>query len=144
MANVFTHIVQQYSYIVNVKADTHTPPGNTVFTSPSSRTVPTTVYVPNNVLGLSPLTNNYVRVTDTNMNDILGNSSVEYSFYLPSMVGYGTVYANQIAAESDANSRLSALLGSFVSAQNIVVESSSMRDVPSMWGPAVMEVRAWH
>jgi len=144
MGNVFTHIVQQYSYIVDVEADIYTPPSNLVFTSPSSRAVPTSVYIPGDVLSLSPIANNYVRISDRNWNDILPESSVEYNFYIPSFVGYGNVFSTQQEAEDDAISRLNDTLGNFISADNIIVESSEMKDVPTMWGPAVMEVRVWH
>jgi len=144
MGDVFTHIVQQYSYIVDVRADTYTPPSHLVFTSPSSRAVPTTVFIPGSVLDLSSTANNYVRVSDRNYNEILPETSVEYSFYVPSFVGYRNVFATQNEAETDALSRLNQTVGVFVSAENLVVESSEMRDVPTMWGPAVMEVRVWH
>ncbi|MBD3355196.1 hypothetical protein GF361_04390 [Candidatus Woesearchaeota archaeon] len=144
MGEIFTHIVEQYSYIVDVEADIYTPPSNLVFTSPSSRAVPTSVYVPGDVFALSPTANNYIRVSDRNWNDILPESSVEYNFYVPSFVGYGNVFSTQQEAENDAISRLNDTLGAFISAENIVVESSEMKDVPTMWGPAVMEVRVWH
>ena len=144
MGDVFTHIVQQYSYLVDVEADIYTPPANTVFSSPSARTVPTTVFIPGDVLDLSPSANNYIRVSDRNRNDILPDTSVEYSFYLPSFVGYGDVFLTQEEAEADALERLNQTLGEFISAENIVVESSEITDVPTMWGPAVIKVRAWH
>ncbi|MBR9692205.1 hypothetical protein GOV06_05470 [Candidatus Woesearchaeota archaeon] len=144
MGNVFLHLVQQYSYLVDVEADFYTPPLNTVFSSPSARAVPTTIYIPKNVLDLSPTANNYVRVTDRNRNDILPDTAVEYNFYVPSFVSYGEVFAIQQEAENDAHARLNQTLGEFVSSDNIVIESSEMRGVPTLWGPAIMEVRVWH
>ncbi|MFH1682197.1 MAG: hypothetical protein ABIA37_00215, partial [Candidatus Woesearchaeota archaeon] len=114
------------------------------FSSPSSRSVPTTVYIPNTVLDDSPMTNNYIRASDRNRNDLLPETSVEYSFYLPAAVGYGVVFSTQEEAESDALDRLNQTLGEFISAEDIVVESSEMDDVPTLWGPAAMEVRVWH
>ncbi|MBW2996248.1 hypothetical protein KY332_03035 [Candidatus Woesearchaeota archaeon] len=144
MGDVFAHIVQQYSYMVNVEADIYTPPGNNVFSSPSSRAVPTSVYILKSVLDLSPTANNYVRIEDIYGNDILPNSSVEYSFYVPASVSYGEVFATQQEAEDDALIRLNETLGEFISAQDIIVETGNIRDVPSLWGPSVMEVRVWH
>lgn len=144
MGNVFAHIVQQYSYMVDVDADTYTPPLNRVFSSPSARAVPTAVYIPKNVLDLSPNANNYIRITDRARNDLLPYTAVEYTFYIPSMIGYGRVFSTQAEAEEDALNRLSDLLGDFISGDNIILESSQMNDVPTMWGPAVVEVRVWH
>jgi hypothetical protein len=144
MGNVFAHIVQQYSYMVNVEADIYTPPTNLVFSSPSSRAVPTSVYIWKDALDLSPTANNYIRIEDIDRNEILPNSSVEYSFYVPSSVGYGDVFLTQEEADNDALIRLNETLGSFISAQDIVLETGNIRDVPTMWGPALMEVRAWH
>ncbi len=144
MGDVFAHIVQQYSYMVNVEADIYTPPGNNVFSSPSSRAVPTSVYILKSVLDLSPTANNYIRVEDINGNDILPNTSVEYGFYVPASVGYGSVFATQSEAEDDSLYRLNQTLGEFISAQDIILETGNIRDVPSLWGPSVMEVRVWH
>lgn len=144
IGEVFTHIVQQFSYMVDVEADTYFPPSNTVFSSPSSRAVPTTVYIVDDVLDISETANNYIRVSDRNMNEILPETALEYSFYVPSFVGYGNVFATQEKAEADAIKRLNQTLGDFISADDITVESNEMRDVPTMWGPAVMEVRIWH
>jgi len=143
IGNVFTHIVQQYSYKVDVKSDIYTPPSNLVFRSPSSRAVPTTVYIPKNVLDSSPTANNYIRVIDLNRNDIRPETSVEYNFYLPAFVGYGGVFATEEEANSDAVQRLNDALGEFMSSDDITIETSEMRDVPTMWGPSVVEVRVW-
>ncbi len=144
MGNVFTHIVQQYSYLVDVEADTYTPPLNTVFSSPSARAVPTNIYIPKNILDLTPTANNYVRVSDLYGNDVLPYTSIEYNFYVPSSVGYGSVFSTQEEAEQDARHRLNQTLGDFISADNIIIESNGITGVPSLWGPAVMEVRVWH
>jgi hypothetical protein len=144
MGDVFTHIVQQYSYMVDVEADIYTPPANNIFSSPAARAVPTTVYIQGDVLDISPTANNYVRVEDRNRNDILPETSLEYSFYVPSFVGYGDVFITQEEAEDDAIQRLNQTLGEFISSDDLIVESDEMRGVPTMWGPVVLEVRAWH
>ncbi|MFH1328605.1 MAG: hypothetical protein ABIH76_07190, partial [Candidatus Bathyarchaeota archaeon] len=64
MGDVFAHIVQTTSYSLQVSADTSNPPGNVVFTSSSSRDVPTTVYVQEDYLSLSSAATNYVRLRD--------------------------------------------------------------------------------
>ncbi|MBD3249222.1 hypothetical protein GF336_04205 [Candidatus Woesearchaeota archaeon] len=144
MGEILLHLVQQYSYIVDVWASTYSPADNLVFSAPSSRAVPTTMFVQNDNFEISSSANNYVRARDRNLNEILPETAVEYNFYLPSFVGYGDVFSSQEGAEQDALDRLNQTLGDFISSDDILVESSDMRNVPTMWGPAVMEVRAWH
>ena len=144
MGNVFLHLVQQYSYKVDINADIYTPPLNDVFDSPSVRAVPTTTYIPKNFLDLSPVANNYVRVTDIGGNDILPYTAVEYNFYVSSFVGYGAVFETLAEAQNDSMVRLNETLGEFISSDDILIESSDMRGVPTLWGPSVMEVRVWH
>lgn len=144
ISEVFVHIVQQYSDMLDVFADTSFPPSYTVFSSPSGRAVPTTVYIPKDVLDVSSLAVNYVRIDDDSSNDILPNSSLEYSFFVPSFVGYGDVFSTQSEADDDALDRLNQTLGDFVSSDDLVVETGEMSGVPSLWGPAVVEVRVWH
>jgi hypothetical protein len=144
MGNVFLHLVQQYSYMVDVDADLYTPPLNDVFDSPSVRAVPTTTYVPKNFMELSPVANNYVRVEDIGGNDILGYTAVEYNFYVPSFIGYGGVFDTLEEAQNDSIVRLNETLGDFISSDDLLIESSDMRGVPTLWGPSIMEVRVWH
>jgi len=145
MGDVFTHIAQRYSNRVTVYSDINTPPQYTIFSSPSDRAVPTTVFVPKDRISLSPAAKNYIRIKDVSSgNKVLPNTTIEYGFYIPSFVGYGSVFSTQSEAEQDALDRLENVLGSFVSSDNIMTDSSEMTDVPSLWGPAIIEVRAWY
>ena len=144
ISEVYTHIAEQYSYITEVDADTGTPPGNQVFQAPAPRAVPTDVFVPGNLLDVSELATNYIRIDETSGNDVRPESTAEYGFYVPSFVGYGSVFSTVSAANDDATQRLQAVMGSFINVSDMVLENSSMSDVPSMWGPAIIEVRVWN
>ncbi len=144
ISTVFAQIAEQYSYITRVYGDTATPPANMVFESPSPRAVPTDVYIPDNLLDVSELATNYVRLDETSGNDILPESAVDYGFYVPSFVGFGEVFATVGEANDDAVQRLQEEMGAFVNVSNMVLDNTSMSDVPSMWGPSVIEVRVWN
>jgi hypothetical protein len=144
MGDVFTNIAENISDMVNVYADIYNPPQYNIFSSPSTRAVPTSVFIPRNRLSLSPSANNYMKIQDTNPDNlVLPNSTLEYSFYIPSFVGYGSVFATQSEAEQDALNRLNQTIGSFISSGDLIPDSSGMTDVPSLWGPAIIEVRVW-
>jgi len=46
-------------------------------------------------------------------------------------------------ALDDAVARLNATLGKYAVATTIAKETYSVSEVPSMWGPAELEVRVW-
>jgi len=145
MGDVFVHLVEQYAQMVNVKADINTPPQYTVFTSPSAKAIPTSIFIPRNRLSLSPAANNYIRVEEANTKFyFLPNTTIEYSFFVPGLIGYGSVFDSQSEADQDALDRLEQVLGDFVSSDNITIGSGNMTNVPSLWGPAIVEVRAWY
>jgi len=144
ISSVYAHVAEQYSYITRVYGDTGFPPGNMVFESPASRAVPTDVFIPDSYLDVSELVTNYIRLDETSGNDIRGESTVEYGFYVPSFVGYGSVFGTVGEANNDAIDRLQDVMGSFVNVSDLVLDNTSMSDVPSMWGPAVIEVRVWN
>ncbi|NQU79182.1 hypothetical protein HQ545_05430 [Candidatus Woesearchaeota archaeon] len=144
ISSVFAHVAEQYSYVTRVYGDTGTPPGNLVFESPSPRAVPTDVYVSRELLDVSEMATNYIRITETGGNDVLPESSVDYGFYVPSFVSFGDVFADVDEANEDAVQRLQAVMGNFVNVSNLILDNTSMSDVPSMWGPAVIEVRVWN
>lgn len=144
ISSVYAHVAEQYSYITRVYGDTATPPANLVFESPSARAVPTDVYIPENFLDVSELVTNYARIRETGGNDVRPESAVDYGFYVPSFVGYGQVFATVEESNDDAVQRLQAVMGSFVNVSNLILDNTSMSDVPSMWGPAVIDVRVWN
>jgi hypothetical protein len=142
-SSVFVHPVEQYSYITRVYSDTGYPPGNLVFESPSARAVPTSVYVPLWTLDPTPLALNYERIQETSGNDVLPNSTIDYGFYIKGFVGYGAVFAVRDDAIDDAIARLQDVLGTYVNASDMIIDNTTMSGVPSLWGPAVAEVRVW-
>ena len=144
VSSVYVHPVEQYSYITRVYSDTGTPPGNLVFESPASRAVPSDVYIPISTLDTTPGALNYERIQETGGNDVLPNSTIDYGFYIRGNVGYGQVFATYDESLADAISRLQDMLGTYVNASNIIIENSTMSGVPSMWGPAIAEVRVWN
>ena len=62
---------------------------------------------------------------------------------IPVSVGYGDTFQSLSSATDDAANRLNALLGDLVSATEIGTDVITLSKVPSMWGPAVVEVRVW-
>jgi hypothetical protein len=143
MSSVFAHIAQRFSYLITAKADAFNPPSTVVFDSPSSRGVPTDVYVPTKTLSSSAAATNYLQMSDNGGNSVIPNSTVEYRFYLPAFVGFGNVFNTSAAASADAQSRLSAFLGPYIDAGSIAVETSNITNVPTLWGPTLAEVRVW-
>ncbi|MBW2964807.1 hypothetical protein KY363_05075 [Candidatus Woesearchaeota archaeon] len=142
-SSVFIHPIELYSYITQVYSDTGFPPANKIFESPSSRATPSDVYVPLWTLDETPGMPNYERIVETSWNEVLPNSTIDYGFYIKGFVGYGEVFATYGLAVDDAIARLQAVLGSYVNASDIVIENTTMSGVPSLWGPAVAEVRVW-
>ncbi|OGI12115.1 hypothetical protein A3K64_02140 [Candidatus Micrarchaeota archaeon RBG_16_36_9] len=122
----------------NLVMDTDTPPG-------------TFAYIPVQFLHTNKM--NTIRVGDkdggrylnTEPNSLMGNrrSIVEYSFLIPSQVGYGDVFENQNDAISDAEGRLNDTLGSFASATVIEKDSFRVGGVPYMYGPFSFRVNVW-
>ena len=72
------------------------------------------------------------------------NSLVFFTILLKGMVPYGDTFPTEQEAVQDAVNRLQTELGEFVNATEIVNETLTISDVPSMWGPAVAEVRTWY
>ncbi|MBI4173636.1 MAG: hypothetical protein HY519_02850 [Candidatus Aenigmarchaeota archaeon] len=71
------------------------------------------------------------------------NSLGALTVLVPGSVGYGAVFANQTAALADAEARLRAMLGSLATATNIDVDTQSLSGVPTLWGPALLEITVW-
>jgi|GEM_PF-2278748 len=71
------------------------------------------------------------------------NALASVTTLIRSTVGYGTVFANESDAVADAYERLEELLGPFIQAIDISNESQSIGDVPSLWGPAQLDIRIW-
>ena len=77
-------------------------------------------------------------------NNFLPNSTIQATYYVPSSVDFGEVFATEALAQADALNRLATAMGPLVSATSITTDASSIQSVPSLWGPLVVEVRVWH
>lgn len=70
-------------------------------------------------------------------------SLVDFTILIRNFVGYGAVFETEADAEADAVARLESLLGDVITATEITLESEGIGNVPSLWGPAQVEVRVW-
>jgi len=123
----------------HIVLDTDTPPG-------------TITYLPIKFFGLNM--NNTVRAADkdssgryliTDPTTYMGNkrSIVEYTFLIPSQVGYGDVFNTSTYAANDAINRLTSILGSYATSADIKTENYTVSNVPYVWGPANIKIRLW-
>jgi len=149
----YLHPVEQLSWELEVAAwhEPEPPPtwsgsawsNYTVFSSPTSRNVPSDIYIPPSRLKANAT--NLVNAKDTSGN-VLTNTTLSYTIFAPVQVGYGSVFNNQTAAVNDAAARLNAVLNQYrvtVNLQDIQYSTQATSKVPWMWGPAVLEVRIW-
>jgi hypothetical protein len=145
MGDIYIHTVQRYSDRITMWADPFSPPGTEVFRSPSSRAVPTTTFVDAEHFSLSPALTNAIRVRDDGSgNEVIGGlSGIEHHFYVPSFVGYADVFATEQEALDDAEARLQEAVGTYLLLEDVETQSNTITKVPSLWGPAIMEVRVW-
>ena len=115
--------------------------GEQIFKTPRALAVPSSVYVDSNYLinGI-----NYFDITDSCLDcDVLPDSLLYYTLYVPSFVTYGSTFDTEQEARDDAIERLEAVLGQYVEAVEINDKIMVLGKVPSMWGPAITEVRVW-
>jgi hypothetical protein len=70
-------------------------------------------------------------------------SIIEYTFLIPSQVGYGDIFEIENDALIDAENRLNQTLGSFASATVIQKDSFKVGGVPFMYGPFDFRVNTW-
>jgi hypothetical protein len=82
---------------------------------------------------------NFTQGYAVNPDNSMGASTV----LLKNHVGYGEVNETEQGAIDDAIRRLNEMLGSFVTATYIQTDTSSIAGVPSLWGPARLEIRIW-
>jgi hypothetical protein len=143
LVNSFLHIAQLFSsdLTIDVWPDSGSPVR--LFTSPSSRVVPANFYIDPIYYNTSESNNIMVEDTGCGDCDILPETSLDYSIWLPSMVSYGHVNETEQGAIDDAAYRLNQTLGKYAEATSIQTETSSVAGIPSLWGPARMEVRVW-
>ncbi|MBI4021540.1 MAG: hypothetical protein HY369_04820 [Candidatus Aenigmarchaeota archaeon] len=114
-----------------------------VFRTPRQFATPTTVFVDPQYL--SATQKNTIRIGDdcTDLCNITNESSYEYFLWIPSFVGYNDTFPNSSAATEDAQKRLEIVLGPYLEAVEVVNSTVFIPDIPSLWGPAKMEVRIW-
>jgi hypothetical protein len=142
MGDVYFHLVEKDSDKITVWADIFSPPVKMHFSSPSARAVPSSIYLDKNYFQKNIAISNFVRVKEDTY-QILNISQIEKRFYVPSYVGYGSVFATQALADADAIARLQVVMDKYIYADGILVTGNTITDVPSLWGPVVVEVRAW-
>ena len=140
----FSKIIEAHEDILRVYSSQNSPANNLVYESPISRATPSKIYIPENNLDDSYLITNYIRATENAGGDnIHPATAVEYSFYIISFVPFGQVFSNLSDAEEDAYKRLNDTIGSFANGLNIELSSNRLKNVPSMIGPVLVEVRIW-
>jgi hypothetical protein len=85
------------------------------------------------------------RYLDASGTAYMGNkrSIVEYTFLVPSQVGYGDVFNTSNEAVDNATKRLNEKLGSFASATILQNQSFKVGGVPYMYGPYRFKVNVW-
>ncbi len=67
-----------------------------------------------------------------------------YHVGVEGIVGYGEVFSTLDNATNDATSRLESKLSEFnITALEIVTPYQYVSELPSLWGPSVMEIRIW-
>ncbi|MFT4311750.1 MAG: hypothetical protein ACMXYF_00805 [Candidatus Woesearchaeota archaeon] len=143
--DVFVYLTQRYSNLATVWADIYDPPQTQVYRSPGARIIPTAIYLDNSLFALSPSVQNYVRARDdVGTNEFVADLSwVLSEFYIPAYVGYGQPFDTLEEANQDALDRLAQVMEGFIESDDITVTSNSITNVPSLWGPALVEVRVW-
>jgi len=139
------HVAQGFSYMINL-TQKH-PNGTTfkIFTSPAGRTVPEGVYVFPNTIGIG---NNSINIRDfqpdgstSPRNYILPWSSLEYTYLVKGLVGYGNVFPTLEDAINDAINRLVTSVGlEGISAADIQTDSQAVGGIQWMWGPALFKL----
>jgi hypothetical protein len=138
----FTHIAQGFSSSISNEVWYGSNPHTVVFESPSSRVVPENVYIYPRLLGVGT---NYNKLTDDNTgNNILPWSSVEYTYLVKGIVGYGGVFNTSQGAIDDAFVRLVQQIGTEgISAQSIAQDSQSIQGIQWLWGPSIFKLVLW-
>lgn len=144
-SSVYAHVVQIFSSKLKAESDTINPPEHEIFMAPGIRIIPTTIYIPSSTISADYAATNYVQVEDTfGAPRYIGpNSTIDMGFYIRSFVTYAEVFMTEGEAVEDAQERLEELLGDYVDLEDIEFQNSSITEVPSLWGPAIIGVRIW-
>ncbi|MBI5133614.1 MAG: hypothetical protein HZA83_02775, partial [Thaumarchaeota archaeon] len=146
--NSFTHIAQGFSSMIEVYAWHEGSPENLVFKSPAVRAVPSTVYIQPVIWSVG---NNSIRMRDfqptgstSPKNYILPWSSLEYSYTVKALVGYGSVFNTSELAIGDAKQRLTDQMGAeSITSEDITIENKSVQGIRWLWGPSLFKTMVW-
>lgn len=136
----FVHISQIESNKTRISAGVNGSLSE-VYSSKFSFATPTTLFIPESYFSLK--SNNSVRIDDITNNSILPNTTLEYRFYVPSVVGYGNTFPNSTSAVIDAQNRLKEVMGDVVDATEIANSSISSGGIPWMYGPLIIHFQVW-
>ena len=74
---------------------------------------------------------------------MLNKTLLHYTSYVQSIVGYGATFDTNQEAIDDAIARLKQVLGANINAVEINNDILTLSKVPTLWGPAIFEVRVW-
>lgn len=160
LASTQVYIVERYSNEVELDVSDGTG-YETVFRSPGVRATPTRINIPTELYDVDG--ENYVRLYDYykskvgeygSPDDIPENgdedlvkfwpeSTFQWTVWVPSQVGYGTLFENQTAAVTDAEQRLRDTMGDYVDATSIDTGTVSTGNQPYLWGPASVRLVIW-
>ncbi len=154
LINAYVHLAQIYSWKVALAAwnENQTAPvwDNTLkewvpeemqfFKSSTGRNVPSSIYIPIDMLVKN--STNYVEARDFGGtgNKILPESTIEYTYLAPAQVGYADVYETEIQAINDAINRLQELVAPYNITGEVNYSVSSVTNVRWLWGPAEVKV----
>ncbi|MEM2145976.1 MAG: hypothetical protein QW279_11490, partial [Candidatus Jordarchaeaceae archaeon] len=148
LLNTFTHIAQGFSSMLNVSARSDTSNWISVFTSPSVRAIPASIFIEPKIFSPGY---NHIRVVDfqpggslSTTNLILNYSSFEYSYLVKALVGYGSVFNTSQEAVEDAIQRLVQQVGAEgISVEDIAIENKTVQGIRYLWGPSLFKILVW-
>jgi len=115
---------------------------NLIFHTPRELSTPSKIYVDPSYIRNGTV--NIFNISDTcSLCHVLPESAIEYLANVPALVSYGEVFTTQQEAEDDALQRLNESVGQYAQVLNFELDSNKVQDVPTLWGPAIAEVRIW-
>ena len=115
--------------------------GNLVFQTPRPYVTPGAIFIDNSYMQSGT---NIFRSLDCIGCTILPESSLTFTTLVPNSVPYGEPFDLEQDAIDDAEDRLEDLLdGMNIEVLEINDETISLSNVPSLWGPVLVEVRTW-
>ncbi len=142
----FVHIAQGFSSMIRTYAWFDNESETLVFESPAVRAVPENVYIPPSIWGVGE---NHVKLEDvqpggslSSTNYILPWSSLEYTYKVKGIVGYGEVFNSSSLAIQDAIQRLLNQTGE-IGLENVKYDTKAVHGIKWLWGPSLFKVLVW-